>query len=204
MLETKSFGDKFEILITDSVCWWPIYYIGKITNLTKKVANIMILPPTSQIGHHRKVTKITMSPTSLPMLAKRYPFHLTQTITYFCSIKFKEPFNYFSVLSVTEEILLSEIYLGTLRLKPLAISPQIWQFLLVLSCTSEWFWAWIFEGSCWPLGRTFVKNGPIDPCDSSSWIQLKIFSTNETIPKKNISKNTSLIILTLGFYYFEL
>ena len=129
-----------------------------------------------------------MSPTSLSMLAKRYPFHLTQTITYFCSIKLKEPFNYFSVLLVTEEILLSEIYLGTLRLKPLAISPQIWQFLLVLSCTSEWFWAWIFEGSCWPLGRTFVKNGPIDPCDSSSWIQLKILQRAKRSRKKIFQK----------------
>ena len=27
--------------------------------------HIMILPPTSQIGHHHKVTNITMSPTSL-------------------------------------------------------------------------------------------------------------------------------------------
>ena len=30
-----------------------------------KVANIMILPPTSEISHHHKVTNITMSPTSL-------------------------------------------------------------------------------------------------------------------------------------------
>ena len=28
----------------------------------------MILPPTSQIGHHHKVTNVTMSPTSLSPL----------------------------------------------------------------------------------------------------------------------------------------
>ena len=65
MLETKCVGDKFEMLVTDSGCWWPIKYIKKITNITKKVANIMILPPTSEISHHHKVTNITMSPTSL-------------------------------------------------------------------------------------------------------------------------------------------
>ena len=31
----------------------------------EKGANIMILPPTSEISHHHKVTDITMSPTSL-------------------------------------------------------------------------------------------------------------------------------------------
>ena len=37
------------MLVTDSACWWPIQYIGKITN-------VMILPPTSEISHHHKVT----------------------------------------------------------------------------------------------------------------------------------------------------
>ena len=57
MLETKCAGDKVEMLVTDLIHW-------KITNITKKVGNIMILP-TSQIGHHHKVTNITRSPTSL-------------------------------------------------------------------------------------------------------------------------------------------
>ena len=47
-------GDKFEILVTDSGCWRPIKYI-------EKIANIMILPPTSEISHHRKVTNIIVT-----------------------------------------------------------------------------------------------------------------------------------------------
>ena len=65
MLETKCVGDKFEMMVTDSGFWWPIWYIEKITNTTKKVANIMILPSTSQISHHHKVTNITMSPITV-------------------------------------------------------------------------------------------------------------------------------------------
>ena len=65
MLETKWVGDKFEMLVIDSGCFWPIWHIGKITNITKQVADIMILPPASQISHHHKVTNIAMSPTSL-------------------------------------------------------------------------------------------------------------------------------------------
>ena len=37
----------------------------KITNIMKKVAKIMTLPPTSLISHYHKVANITMSPTSL-------------------------------------------------------------------------------------------------------------------------------------------
>ena len=33
----------------------------KITNITKKVVNIMILSPTSKIGHYHKVTNITVT-----------------------------------------------------------------------------------------------------------------------------------------------
>ena len=55
MLATKCVGDKFEMLVTD---------IDKITNITKKVTIIMIMPPTSQISQYHKVTKI-MSTTSL-------------------------------------------------------------------------------------------------------------------------------------------
>ena len=73
MLETKCVGDKFEMLVTDSECWWPINYIGKITNITKKVVNILILSPTSKIGHHHLVTKITMSPTSLSPISLYMP-----------------------------------------------------------------------------------------------------------------------------------
>ena len=36
MLETKCVGDKFEMLVIDSECWWPINYIEKIINITKK------------------------------------------------------------------------------------------------------------------------------------------------------------------------
>ena len=53
------------VLVSSLRCWWPIQYIMKITIITKQVANIMILPPTSENSHHHKVTNITMSPTSL-------------------------------------------------------------------------------------------------------------------------------------------
>ena len=64
-------GKITSMLVTDvgdQMCWWQVWdngYIEKITNITKKVANIMILSPTSEISHHHKVTNITMSPTSL-------------------------------------------------------------------------------------------------------------------------------------------
>ena len=35
MLETKCVGNKFEMMVTDSECWWLIQYIEKI-NITKK------------------------------------------------------------------------------------------------------------------------------------------------------------------------
>jgi len=66
MLETKCVDDKFVMLVTDLI------YIEKISNITQKLTNIMILPPTSEISHHHKVTNITMSPTSLsPSLLDR-------------------------------------------------------------------------------------------------------------------------------------
>ena len=58
--------------VEDQMCWWLIKYIEKITNITKKVANIVILLPTSEISHHHKVTNITMSPTSLSPFWGRY------------------------------------------------------------------------------------------------------------------------------------
>ena len=61
MLETKCVGDKFEMLLTDLIHWENRQH-------NEKVANIMIVPPTSQISHHHKVTNITMSPTSLSPL----------------------------------------------------------------------------------------------------------------------------------------
>ena len=36
------------MLVTTLRCWWPIYNIEKVNNMTKKVTNIMILSPT----HH--------------------------------------------------------------------------------------------------------------------------------------------------------
>ena len=47
------------VLVTSSRVWWSIYYIEKITNITKKVSNLIIQSPTSLIGHHHKVTNIT-------------------------------------------------------------------------------------------------------------------------------------------------
>ena len=61
------------MLVTDSRCWWPIKYIEKIAKIMKKVVNIMILPTTSKISQHNKVTNITMSPTSLsPRISARF------------------------------------------------------------------------------------------------------------------------------------
>ena len=54
LMLVTDFGDK--------MYWWQVW---KITNITKKFANIMILPPTSEIGRPYIVTNITMSPTSL-------------------------------------------------------------------------------------------------------------------------------------------
>ena len=63
--------------VEDQMCWWQDWDVGErfsmlVTDLIhwekhqhNEVANIMILPPTSQISHHHKVTNITMSPTSL-------------------------------------------------------------------------------------------------------------------------------------------
>ena len=50
MLETKCVDDKFEMLVN--------------LQHNEKAANLMILPPTSKISHHHKVTNIMMSPTS--------------------------------------------------------------------------------------------------------------------------------------------
>ena len=55
-------GARFRMLMTDLI--HNVFQFGKITNITKNVANIMILSPTSEISHHNKVTNITMSPTS--------------------------------------------------------------------------------------------------------------------------------------------
>ena len=66
------------VLVTSLRCWWPIQDVGDrfrmlVTDLmhwenhqhNEKVTNIIVLPPTSEISHHHKVIKITMSPTSL-------------------------------------------------------------------------------------------------------------------------------------------
>ena len=75
--------------VGDQMCWWQVWDVGdrfrmfvidlihnEKTNITKKVANIMILPPTSENSHHHKVINITMSPTSLP------PNDLVTTLRY--------------------------------------------------------------------------------------------------------------------------
>ena len=51
------------VLVTSLRCWLPIQDVGDRFNT--KVINMIILPPRSEIGHHHKVTNITMSPTSL-------------------------------------------------------------------------------------------------------------------------------------------
>ena len=63
MLETKCVGDKFEMLMTDLIHWKTHQHIEK--SRQHKWCYIMILPPTSQISHHHKVTNITISPTLL-------------------------------------------------------------------------------------------------------------------------------------------
>ena len=56
------------MLVTSLRCWWPILYIEKITNITKKVADIIIRPPTAEISHYHNLTNITKSSTSLSLL----------------------------------------------------------------------------------------------------------------------------------------
>ena len=64
--------------VGDQMCWCQVWYVDDRFRMSvidlinsenhqhnKKVANITILPSTSQISHHYKVTNITMSPTSL-------------------------------------------------------------------------------------------------------------------------------------------
>ena len=53
ILETKCVGDNFVILVTDFRCWWPIYYIKKVTDITQKV-----LSPISENCYHHKVNNI--------------------------------------------------------------------------------------------------------------------------------------------------
>ena len=71
------FGDRCwtqKLLVTSLRCWWPnrsdrskmlvtdlLHW--KITKLMKKVANIRILSSISQIGHHHKITNLTLSPS---------------------------------------------------------------------------------------------------------------------------------------------
>ena len=64
MLE-KCVGYRFRMWVTDLIH-------REITNIAKKGANIMILPTTSEMSHHHKVTNITMSPTSLSSTYRGY------------------------------------------------------------------------------------------------------------------------------------
>ena len=60
MLETKSVGDNFEILVTDLRCWWPILYIEKATNMTNNVTKISKLSATdfvSNIRHQHRCSR---------------------------------------------------------------------------------------------------------------------------------------------------
>ena len=50
--------DRFRLLVADLIHWENHQH-------NEKVADIMIMPPTSQIGHYHKGTNITMSPTTL-------------------------------------------------------------------------------------------------------------------------------------------
>ena len=52
---------KFDMLVTDLIYWEDHQH-------NAKVANMVILPSTSEISHHHKVTNITMSPTSMSPL----------------------------------------------------------------------------------------------------------------------------------------
>ena len=81
LTSTKSFqlGESVtSILMTivgDKICWWQIHCKDHQHN---EVANIMIPSPTSLIGHHHKITNISLSPTSLsPLNLTNYPFQLS-------------------------------------------------------------------------------------------------------------------------------
>ena len=78
MLETKCVGDKCEMLVTDSRGSWH----EKITNITKIVANMMILTSTSEISHHHKVTNIMILPTSLSALQVRKRLMLLKSLSW--------------------------------------------------------------------------------------------------------------------------
>ena len=84
MLETKWVGEKLKMLVTDPRCWWPIKYIGKIATITKTITNIMILSPTSQIGHHHiDVTNITVTSCTASYIRHQ---HLKLFTNIFCHL----------------------------------------------------------------------------------------------------------------------
>ena len=57
--------EKILPFLTILGCWRSTFSLKKVTDITEKVANIMILSPTSLIGHHHKIANITLSPISL-------------------------------------------------------------------------------------------------------------------------------------------
>ena len=78
--------------VGDQMCWWQVWDVDDrfrmlVNDLihwenhqhNEKVADIMILTPTSQISHHHRVTNITMSSTSLSPSGTLYVPHLCHT-----------------------------------------------------------------------------------------------------------------------------
>ena len=120
--------------VGDQMCWWQPWMLmtdfihSEITNITKIVANIMILPPTSEISHHYKVTNITMSPTSL------------SPIFLFYFVKKKENSNFGLIYDARNFIKGCLVFHRTFRNKFLATSGGYFRNSKVLFWTQIQFW----------------------------------------------------------------
>ena len=92
MLETKCVGDKFEMLVTD------------IEKITKKVANIIILPPISEISLQHNVTNITVTIGQQHFSAPNRKCEIISQNLYFWTIRYA----YFNLemISLTDRIIL--------------------------------------------------------------------------------------------------
>ena len=66
------------------MCWWQVWDVGD--GLTEKVANIMILSPTSKISDHHKVTNIKISPLLLSPILLHNSVFRTQNVDTFTMI----------------------------------------------------------------------------------------------------------------------
>ena len=121
--------------VGDQMFWWQPWMLmtdlihWEITNITKIVANIMILPPTSEISHHYKVTNITMSPTSLSPIS----------LFYFVKKKKKIP-NFGLIYDAQNFIQGFVVFHRTLRNKFLATSGGYFRNSKVLFWTQIQFW----------------------------------------------------------------